>query len=234
MRWIGAQRTAPSGERSSSGRYRLGRLSLFHPVHRRGQHVETIQRRAAAAAVPHTGRKEQAAPLLHLRLTAIRYGHSLVVIDSVLRGKPRIAQAVIEDQLASVRGKTAEVDPTVAVADPRQWIVVRHRRFGIHILRGRRDGTSHRAGAGIQQARNAAALRRNAGVIRRSPDRPALRANPWDPRSLFQWRPLAAATSLVPGIWIFAKSPHLLGACANPPPPPTRIMPGFVAYSGPS
>jgi hypothetical protein len=67
---------------------------------------------AAAAAVAHARRKKQAAPIRDVRRAAISRCHALVVVEGVLSGKPWVAHAVIEDQLTSVRGEAAEVDPS--------------------------------------------------------------------------------------------------------------------------
>ena len=102
MRGIGAQRAAAPGKRAPCRRHRFGSLPLFHPIHGCAQHVEAIKRRAAAAAMTHAGRKEQAAPILHFGFPSICRGHALVVIDGVLRGEPWVTYSVIEDELASM------------------------------------------------------------------------------------------------------------------------------------
>jgi hypothetical protein len=75
-------------------------------------YAQVIQPSAAAAAVAHARRKKQAAPIRDVRRAAISRCHALVVVEGVLSGKPWVAHAVIEDQLASVRGEAVEVDPS--------------------------------------------------------------------------------------------------------------------------
>ena len=66
--------------------------------------------------------EEQAAPIAD-RLRAAIVGNELAVITrGVLRREPRIADAVIEDQLAAARGERVETRPLGGVAEIRNRV----------------------------------------------------------------------------------------------------------------
>ena len=72
---------------------------------------------------------------------------------------------MIEDEFSPVRGKAIEVDPAIAVSNARDRVALRPLGLRINVLRGRRDGTAYLARPRIQEARDAAPLRRNPGVV---------------------------------------------------------------------
>ena len=164
VRRISAQRAAASGERASGGIHRIRRGALFHPVRDGGQHVEGIERSGTAAAVAHAGRKEKPAPVLHFRRPAVGLRHPLVVADRVLGGEPRIADAVIEDQLAAVRRERAEIRPVRGVADLRRDVGAGRGGLRIHVLIHGGVRWSDRARAGREQPRDSSARGGDPGV----------------------------------------------------------------------
>src|SRR5690349_1429903 len=86
MRGISTQGTAAPRKCPPRRHNRIGCLILLHPIHRRAQHVEAIERRAAAGAMAHAGRKKEAAPIPNLRRAPVGGCHALVVVDGVLGG----------------------------------------------------------------------------------------------------------------------------------------------------
>src|ERR1035437_9329105 len=67
---ISAEGAAPPGERLPRCNYGVRCGSLLHPVHNGAQHVETVERRAAAA-VRHSRHQEQSAPFGYLVGSAV-------------------------------------------------------------------------------------------------------------------------------------------------------------------
>src|SRR5690606_17370423 len=72
-------------------------------------------RALAARAMPHARHEKQAAPLLE-RYIRIVASEPLVVLHRVLRGEPRIAHAMHENQLATRVAEAAEVRPRIRIA----------------------------------------------------------------------------------------------------------------------
>src|SRR6185295_3859800 len=92
---IRTQRTAAAWKGAARRRYGFGRRVLLDPIDGCRQKVERIQSCTAAAAMSHSRRKKEAVPVPHLRVAAIGFAHTLVVVDGVLRREPWIADAVI-------------------------------------------------------------------------------------------------------------------------------------------
>src|SRR5258708_39216181 len=67
MRGVGAQRTAAPRKGPSGRHHRVGALALLHPFDCGAQHVEAVERGAAAPAMAHARGKEQPAPIHHFR-----------------------------------------------------------------------------------------------------------------------------------------------------------------------
>src|SRR5580658_2763941 len=59
----------------------------------------------------HAGYEIEAAPGADLIIAAVGFRHALVVINGVLRREPRIAVAVVEEQLTVVAREGVEVRP---------------------------------------------------------------------------------------------------------------------------
>src|SRR5512142_2755998 len=79
MRGIRTQGTAAPRKCPPRSHNRFRSLTLLHPIHRRAQHVEAIERSASSAAVAHARRKKQAAPIRDFRRATVGGCHALVV-----------------------------------------------------------------------------------------------------------------------------------------------------------
>ena len=82
---IGTQRAATARKGAAGRGDRIRRRILFYPVDGRGQKVELIEGRRAAAAMAHAGRKKEAAPVLNFRIAAVGSAHAFVIVDCVFR-----------------------------------------------------------------------------------------------------------------------------------------------------
>src|ERR1041385_4673901 len=90
MPWVRTQRPAAAREGHARRFHRIRRGTLLHPVLDRGQQVEAIERRRAAAAVTHAGHEEQPARLRHDIGTTVIRSHLRVVANGVFGREPRI------------------------------------------------------------------------------------------------------------------------------------------------
>ena len=115
--------------------------------------------------MPHSGREEQAAPRLHLLRATVGRTHPCVVVDRVVRGEPRVAHAVEEDQLSAMPRKGIEVRPARRVPEDRLRVGRLRRRLSVDVLLQRSVRLAERAWAGTQEAGDAAARRGDAGVV---------------------------------------------------------------------
>ena len=71
--WIGAERAAAAGECLTGGDNGIGRCAFLDPIDDGAEHVEVIERRAAAA-MSHSGHQEDAAPFSNLVGAAVGFG----------------------------------------------------------------------------------------------------------------------------------------------------------------
>src|SRR6185437_8367804 len=107
----GAERARAFREGGAGRDHVIGRLALFDPVHHRGQEIEIVERRPAPA-MPHAGHGKKPARLrAHLVHAARGRGHALVIIERVERREPRIAPAVVIENLAAMTEEAGEIGP---------------------------------------------------------------------------------------------------------------------------
>ena len=105
---IGTERSPASWERLAGREHRRRSGSLLHPIDHPTQKVKLIEA-GASAAVRHAGHEIELAPLQGGLEPPVRSRHVLVVLERVQRGEPRVAVAVVEDQLAAMCGESREV-----------------------------------------------------------------------------------------------------------------------------
>src|SRR5687767_13456559 len=101
MLGIRAKRTSAARKGGTGSDDGLRRLALLHPVDDGAEQIEPLQR-GATAAMAHSRHGKQAARLLaNLVQAAGVPGHALVIVDRVERREPRIAPAVVKQDLAT-------------------------------------------------------------------------------------------------------------------------------------
>src|ERR1700733_4352418 len=102
---VGAQRPAAFRECLTGCHHRLRCSSLLDPTHERLEQVEMIECGRPTGTVTHARHEKQAAPPRDRLETAVVPGELVVIADGLLRGEPRIADAVEENELAAVPGE---------------------------------------------------------------------------------------------------------------------------------
>src|SRR5438067_9557028 len=114
----------------------------------------------------HAWRQEQTAPALHA-LFPVLLPEPLVVIDRIERREPRIAHAVIEEQLAAAARERAQVGPACRVRQHCHRVRLGRELFAIDVLLERRDRRPRRSGAGAERPGNHAPAGGNPAVVRK-------------------------------------------------------------------
>src|SRR5579864_4669507 len=95
-----------------SGRYRVGRDSLFHPSFECAQGVERVWARSGHAML-HTGHHEEARILLDFFVASVFLREVLVEPDAAVGRNDQVVVSVVNQQLSALREIGAE----------RRWIV---------------------------------------------------------------------------------------------------------------
>ena len=108
---VRAERPAASRQGAAGRRHGSRRRALLDPVDDRRQHVESVERDGPPPQCPMPGARNRRLQFMTCVGSAVGFRHALVVVDRVERREPRIADAMIEDQLPAASRERVQVGP---------------------------------------------------------------------------------------------------------------------------